>query len=80
MELKELEELSDKLENEAYTLSKAIEVLLYELLPDDNNEKIEQATVITNLILQQAKRVHKVAEDLSTMFFNVKKERGNIIN
>lgn len=73
MELKELEELSDKLENEAYTLSKAIEVLLYELLPDDNNEKIEQATVITNLILQQAKLVVDMATDLNMGFLQVRK-------
>lgn len=41
MELKELEDLSYTLENEAYTLYKSIEALLYVLFPDDDTEENE---------------------------------------
>lgn len=71
MELKELEDLSYTLENEAYTLYKSIEALLYVLFPDDDTEENERATVITKLIFCQAKLVHNVAEDLNTKFFNM---------
>ncbi|WP_311516251.1 hypothetical protein [uncultured Anaerococcus sp.] len=77
MDLQQLENLSDKLENETYSLIKAIEALLYKLFPTDPSEATEQSTAIAGLILQQAKLMQNTAEELNGRIFKLRKESGN---
>lgn len=68
MDTKQLEEMADKLQNEAYNLTKSIEALLYRVIPTDTDLENDYTMGLLNVLSNQSKLVTEIATDLSMGF------------
>ena len=68
MDTKQLEEMADKLQNEAYNLTKSIEALLYRVIPTDTDLENDYTIGLLNVLSNQSKFVTEIATDLSMGF------------
>ena len=68
MDTKQLEDMADKLQNEAYNLTKSIEALLYRVIPTDTDLENDYTIGLLNVLSNQSKLVTEIATDLSMGF------------
>ncbi len=68
MDTKQLEEMADKLQNEAYNLSKSIDALLYKVIPTDTDSENDYTIGLLNVVSNQSKLVTDMATNLSMSF------------
>lgn len=68
MDTKQLEEMADKLQNEAYNLSKSIDALLYKVIPTDTDSENDYTMGLLSVVSNQSKLVTDMATNLSMSF------------
>lgn len=68
MDTKQLEEMADKLQNEAYNLTKSIEALLYKVIPADTDAENDYTMSLVSVLVNQSKLVKDMATNLSMGF------------
>lgn len=68
MDTKQLEEMADKLQNEAYSLTKSIEALLYRVIPTDTDSENDYTMGLLNVLSNQSRYVTDLATTLSMSF------------
>ena len=68
MNTKQLEEMADKLQNEAYSLTKSIEALLYRVIPTDTDSENDYTMGLLNVLSNQSRYVTDLATTLSMSF------------
>lgn len=65
MDAKQLEEMADKLQNEAYNLTKSIEALLYKVIPADTDSENDYTMSLVSVLSNQSRYVTDMATKLS---------------
>lgn len=65
MDTKQLEEMADKLQNEAYNLTKSIEALLYKVIPADTDSENDYTMSLVSVLSNQSRYVTDMATKLS---------------
>lgn len=65
MKLKELENITDKLQNEAYNLTKSISALLYRVMPADTDAENDYTMSLASVLVNQSKLVTNIATELN---------------
>lgn len=65
MDIKQLEEMADKLQNEAYNLTKSIEALLYKVIPADTDSENDYTMSLVSVLSNQSRYVTDMATKLS---------------
>lgn len=68
MDTKQLEEMADKLQNEAYNLTKSIEALLYRVIPTDTDSENDYTMGLLSVLSNQSRHVTDLATNLSISF------------
>lgn len=64
MSREELNNLSVKLESEAYNLNKGIEALMYRVMPHNTDAEKDYTLTLLGCLSNQAKIVHELADTL----------------
>lgn len=75
MDTKQLEEMADKLQNEAYNLTKSIEALLYKVIPADTDAENDYTMSLVSVLVNQSKLVKDMATNLSMGFQKIDTEK-----
>ena len=75
MDTKQLEEMADKLQNEAYNLTKSIEALLYKVIPADTDVENDYTMSLVSVLVNQSKLVKDIATNLSMGFQKIDTEK-----
>lgn len=75
MNTKQLEEIADKLQNEAYNLTKSIEALLYKVIPADTDAENDYTMSLVSVLVNQSKLVKDMATNLSMGFQKIDTEK-----
>lgn len=65
MKLEELENITDKLQNEAYNLTKSISALLYRVMPSDTDAENDYTMSLASVLVNQSKLVTNIATELN---------------
>lgn len=65
MNLQQIEQITDKLQNESYNLTKSIEALLYRVIPADTDSEDDYTMGLLNVLSHQSKLVTELATNLS---------------
>lgn len=65
MKYKQLEEMTDKLQNEAYNLTKSISALLYRVMPADTDAENDYTMSLASVLVNQSKLVTDIATELN---------------
>lgn len=75
MDTKQLEEMADKLQNEAYNLTKSIEALMYKVIPADTDAENDYTMSLVSVLVNQSKLVKDMATNLSMGFQKIDTEK-----
>lgn len=65
MDTKQLEEMADKLQNEAYNLTKSIEALMYKVIPADTDSENDYTIGLLSVLSNQSRYITDMATNLS---------------
>lgn len=68
MDTKQLEEMADRLQNEAYNLTKSIEALMYKVIPADTDSENDYTMGLLSVLSNQSRYVTDMATNLSISF------------